>query len=79
LWLELEWDKPSRADYYVNRAASAAAGKNLDMLKFSFAAPAKAEPKPEGFEGYWPKPLTKEEVERAKETINKADVRRKVL
>lgn len=33
-WLELQWNEPSRSDYYTLRVAETMAGKEMKPLKF---------------------------------------------
>lgn len=77
-WLELEWNKPSRGDYYVMRVAAEIKGLfsktsiDLESLRIEFKKP--VDPKdlpPDDPNG--PKRLrTKEDVAAAQEKVNKA-------
>lgn len=75
-WLQEEWNKPSRADHYAMRISNILADKTLDPIAFEFVEPVpeRDSKPPEGFTGYWPKRLSKEDVERAKEKISKGSL-----
>lgn len=38
-WLEMQWNKPSRADHYTLKVASVMAGKKLEPIQFGYTKP----------------------------------------